>query len=68
MSPAHAIDWVSRFPNQAMMKIGTSLADANNSVKAVAPAQFAAWEHNVPSNNATIGQLKEKIKAKGPGA
>jgi hypothetical protein len=38
------------------------------SVKAVPPAQFAAWEHNVPTNNATIGQLKEKIKAGGPGA
>lgn len=38
------------------------------SVKAVNPAQFAAWEHTVPSNNATIGQLKAKIKAGGPGA
>jgi cytochrome c oxidase subunit 2 len=38
------------------------------SVKAVNPAQFAAWEHNVPSNNATIGQLKAQIKAGGPGA
>ena len=28
MSPAHAIDWVSRFPNQAIVKIGSAPADA----------------------------------------
>jgi cytochrome c oxidase subunit II len=38
------------------------------SVRAVSPAQFTAWEHNVSTNNATIGQLKARIKAGGPGA
>jgi cytochrome c oxidase subunit II len=38
------------------------------SVKAVSPATFASWEHQVPSNSATIGQLKAQIKAGGPGA
>jgi len=38
------------------------------SVKAVPPAQFAAWEHQVGGTSATIGQLKAQIAAGGPGA
>ena len=39
MSPAHAIDWVSRFPNQAIVKIGIAPVDANSSVKHGRPGE-----------------------------
>jgi len=38
------------------------------SVKAVPPAQFQAWVHNVSSGNASINQLKARIRAQGQGA
>ena len=39
MRPAHAIDCVRRFPNQAIMKSGIVLPAANCRVKIVAPAR-----------------------------
>ena len=39
------------------------------SVRAVPPAQFTVWEHQVPKGNqAAINKLKAEIKAKGPGS
>ncbi len=38
------------------------------SVKAVTPAQFDAWVHQTSGHHATIGQLKQQIRANGPGA
>ncbi len=38
------------------------------SVKAVTPAQFAVWVHQTSGHHPTIGQLKQQIRADGPGA
>ncbi len=38
------------------------------SVRAVTPAQFDVWVHQTSGNRPTIGQLKQQIRANGPGA
>jgi cytochrome c oxidase subunit II len=38
------------------------------SVKAVTPAQFAVWVHQTSGHQPTIGELKQQIRADGPGA
>jgi cytochrome c oxidase subunit II len=38
------------------------------SVKAVTPAEFAVWVHQTSGHHPTIGQLKQQIRANGPGA
>jgi cytochrome c oxidase subunit 2 len=38
------------------------------SVKAVSPATFDAWVHQTNGRHPTIGQLKQQIRADGPGA
>jgi cytochrome c oxidase subunit 2 len=38
------------------------------SVKAVSPAAFQSWVHQTSGHHPTIGQLKDQIRANGPGA